>query len=109
MVRGLAELIERELLPVSNLLVLLLPIVLLGIEFAAHSAIAVTLPDPSPDVAKLDTPPVRRPSVTGSEQPDPEDQDEARSHAEVESEPSARALPPTGPSVFSDSPIGYGG
>ena len=63
---GLAERIERDVLPLLNLMVLLLPLVLLGIEFVAHSAIAVTLPDSSPDVAKLDTPPAPRPHVSGA-------------------------------------------
>jgi hypothetical protein len=92
MIRGLAELLEGELLPLLNGMVLLLPIVLLGIELASRYAIAVTLPDPSPDAVSLDTPPAPRPRVVDAEE-----------------EPSTRAIPATGPSVFSDSPLGYGG
>jgi hypothetical protein len=91
----------RDVLPLLNLAVLLLPIVLLGIELVARSAISVTLPDPSPDVASLDTPPARR-SVSGSE-----DHGEARSlpplPPEVPRPPRASAG-----AVFSDSPLGYG-
>jgi hypothetical protein len=103
---GLAERVEHDLLPLLNRMVLLLPLVLLGVELAARSAIAVTLPDTSPDVAKLDTPAVPRPNASRSE-------DHERA---IESEPTTRSparseaeLPATGPSAFSDSPLGYGG
>lgn len=105
------EMIERDLLPLLNMMVLMLPIVLLGIEFVAHSAIAVTLPDPSPDVARLDTPPAPRASVSGSE-----DHDDARAYPRAQDESArkprtADASTPssTGALVFSDSPLGYGG
>jgi hypothetical protein len=108
---GIAEMLERDLLPLLNMMVLLLPIVLLGIEFVAHSAIAVTLPDPSPDVARLDTPPAPRPSASGSD-----DHDDARSGPPAQVEDAhapqdwvAREPSSSGASVFSDSPIGYGG
>jgi hypothetical protein len=103
----LAELVERDVLPLLNLMVLLLPIVLLGIEFVAHSAIAVTLPDPSPDVASLDTPPAPRPRAVGSA-----DHGEARSHlgarGETPREQVVHEPTPTATSVFSGSPLGYG-
>jgi biopolymer transport protein ExbD len=101
---GLADLVERDVLPLLNLMVLLLPLVLFGVELAARSAMAVTLPDTSPDVAQLDTPSVQRPSALGLD-------DHKRA---VESELATRIqaseaeLPATGPSVFSDSPLGYG-
>jgi biopolymer transport protein ExbD len=108
--QGIAELIERDVLPLLNLMLLLLPIVLLGIELVSRSAIAVTLPDTSPDVASLDTPRPPRPSVSLSK-----DHSEARSPSEPQIEgpmvpqaslsPSASA---TAASVFSDSPLGYG-
>jgi hypothetical protein len=104
----LAELIERDVLPLLNLMVLLLPLVLLGGELVARSAIAVTLPDPSPDVASLDTPPVSRPNAfLGVDDHTPEPSIAAK--PETESEPESESeSPATGPSVFSDSPLGYG-
>jgi hypothetical protein len=108
--RGFAELIERDVLPLLNLMVLLLPIVVLGIELVSRSSVSVTLPDPSPDVASLDTPPVPRRNVSGSE-----DHGEAPSRSVAQ--PDEQSFPasvglaptPTAPSVFSASPLGYGG
>jgi hypothetical protein len=102
--------ITQDLLPLLNMMVLLLPIVLLAIEFVAHSAIAVTLPDPSPDVASLDTPPAPRSSVSGSE--DHNARSPRRAQTEDTRDPQASVAPeptPTGASAFSDSPLGYGG
>lgn len=98
---GLAELFEREILPLLNLMVLLLPLVLFGIELVTRSAISVTLPDAIPDVASLDTPPVPRRGAPSDHH------GEAPSH----SVPQAWVGPTptaTAPSVFSDSPLGYG-
>lgn len=106
---GFAELIERDLLPLLNLMVLLLPIVLLGIELVTRSAMSVTLPDPSPDVASLDTPAAPRPRGSRSD-----DHAETRSHsvpprAWIAPDPTRAAVPtPAAASVFSDSPLGYG-
>jgi biopolymer transport protein ExbD len=105
--QGLAELIERDLLPLLNLMVLLLPLVLVGLELAARSAIAVTLPDPSPDVATLDTPPApRRESQSrplGAEDHKQPLGAETTPARELESETASRA------SELWDSPLGYGG
>lgn len=101
---GLAELVERDLLPLLNLLVLLLPLVLLGIEFAARSAIAVTLPDSSPDVASLDTPAPRRQTLGPEDHKRTVEAEQTKASDAV----SGPQLPATSPSVFSDSPLGYG-
>lgn len=93
----------RDLLPLLNLMVLLLPIVLLGIEFVARSAIAVTLPDSSPDVAKLDTPPAPRIRSSG-----PEDHGEARSRPQPQDRQRPLEPTPNAASTFSHSPLGYG-
>jgi biopolymer transport protein ExbD len=107
--QGIAELIERDVLPLLNLMVLLLPIVLLGTELVTRSAIAVTVPDTSPNVASLDTPPPPRPSVSSK------DHSEARSPSEPQVEISrvpqaapGRAPTATAVSVFSHSRLGYG-
>jgi hypothetical protein len=116
--QGLAELIERDLLPLLNLMVLLLPLVLFGLELAARSAIAVTLPDPSPDVATLDTPPAPRRQSQSQPQPQPQPQPlgaedheqtvgaERTPARELESEAELAA---SRPSELWDSPLGYGG
>lgn len=98
---ALAEQFERDVLPVLNLIVLLLPIVLLIIDFAAHSTIAITLPDPKPNVAALDTPPVRRRDAVGVE--DPNQPSPTAAIAPRTGEP-----PATGPSPFCGSLLGYG-
>jgi hypothetical protein len=102
---GFAELVERDLLPLLNLMVLLLPLVLVGLEFATRSAIAITLPDPSPDVATLDTPPAPRRRALGAEH---HTQSVAVERTPREAEPETE-LPTPSSSVFSDSPLGYGG
>jgi hypothetical protein len=120
--QGLAELIERDLLPLLNLMVLLLPLVLFGLELAARSAIAVTLPDPSPDVATLDTPPAPRrqsqPQPLGAEDHKQTVGAERTPARELESEaelfsgtrrPWRCRLAASRPSELWDSPLGYGG
>jgi hypothetical protein len=102
---GLAELVERDLLPLLNLMVLLLPLILFGVELAARSAMAVTLPDTSPDMAQLDTPPVPRQHALGAQDPK---RPVAGELAEVSRSKDESELPATGPSVFSHSPLGYG-
>jgi hypothetical protein len=103
-VRGLAEFVER-VLPLLNLMVLLLPLVLVGLELAARSAMEITLPDSSPDVATLDTPPAPRRQSLGAEDHKPT--------LGTEPTPRERApeteLPQDRSSVSWDSPLGYGG
>jgi hypothetical protein len=104
---SVAEILERDVLPLLNLIVLLLPIVLLIVDFAAHSAIAITLPESSPNVADLDTPAVTRPTVVGDEDPTPTPSVAPHS-SDHSPQPPHEAPMTTRPSWLSDSPLGYG-
>ena len=100
---SLAEMLERDVLPTLNLIVLLLPIVLLGVDFAAHWAIVVTLPDSTPNVAALDTPLVPQRVAMGDHDPTTTPSIATRS-----SDRPSHEVPTTSPSQFSDSLQGYG-
>lgn len=56
----MARWIERELLPILNLLVLAAPLVLFALELTYMAAAEITLPDLGASIAELETPPAPR-------------------------------------------------
>ncbi|PRP89982.1 hypothetical protein ENSA5_69230 [Enhygromyxa salina] len=104
----MAELIERELLPILNIIVLLIPVAMLGLELASFGASQASMPDSRLDVAELETPRAPQPPLAAI----PADEvtpvaGPARARARIEGRERGEA-PRHSPPVFPDPMLGYG-
>jgi hypothetical protein len=92
---SLASFVEQRLLPVLNLMVLLLPLALFGIELVGFAAMRASTPTPTGDVAARGVP---RSS----------DQDPAPKATERRPIDGPTPTPTRPPAPFPDSTLGYG-